>query len=529
MNRLLETVRRQISDFLSKKDKKQKWLLGILALVVLGGVVVAFVLLNRVQYEVLYTGLESAEAGKILSVLSEKGVKAKAQGSDTILIANSSADEVRMELAAEGYPESGLNYDLFSNASSFGTTDMEKKTYLQYQLQENLRSTILKLNGIKDCIVMINMPTDSLYVLSSDEQKASASVLLEVSGGQSLSNSQVKAIANLVLKSVPGLTLDNISIIDSGMNQYDVTGEDSDTVYTTSQYELTQKVKDTLTQQVMSVLTPVFGKDNVLATVNVSLDFDKQTVSSVEFAPPVEGEDGGLAVSMEELYQKTQGDGTATGTAGTDSNGVGVPEYMYESADAGDFSTISRTVNYELNQTQTEIEKQQGKIDDLSVAVLINSGAYSEDYSENVRNLVAMAIGVEDKFISVETLPFQISDDDSSVTDLFENQSSLANMLKNKDLLKTAIISATIIALFFLVLRFARSVVSYRVEKPVAVTSGGGTLNVLLEDDTGEIKSLADIESVEKTPGAEKIRKYIDKNPEAVAQLLRNWLTAEAR
>jgi flagellar biosynthesis/type III secretory pathway M-ring protein FliF/YscJ len=115
------------------------------------------------------------------------------------------------------------------------------------------------------------------------------------------------------------------------------------------------------------------------------------------------------------------------------------------------------------------------------------------------------------------------------MTDLFENQSSLANMLKNKDLLKTAIISATIIALFFLALRFARSVFSYRVEKPVAVTPGGGTVNVLLEDDTGEVKSLADIESVEKTPGADKIRKYIDKNPEAVAQLLRNWLTAEAR
>ena len=61
------------------------------------------------------------------------------------------------------------------------------------------------------------------------------------------------------------------------------------------------------------------------------------------------------------------------GTAGTDSNGVSLSEYVYSDADLDDFQNITRTVNYELNELHTQIDKQQGAIEELSVAVLLNS------------------------------------------------------------------------------------------------------------------------------------------------------------
>jgi flagellar M-ring protein FliF len=73
--------------------------------------------------------------------------------------------------------------------------------------------------------VIINSEPESLFVLSDDETEASASVMLEVEDGKSLTNTEVKAIANLVLKGVPGLKLENISIVDSAMNLYNVTEE----------------------------------------------------------------------------------------------------------------------------------------------------------------------------------------------------------------------------------------------------------------------------------------------------------------
>ena len=77
--------------------------------------------------------MDSKDAGEVLNVLKEKNIDAKPQGSDTILVASDQADQIRMELSAEGYPNSGLNFDIFKNASGLGTTDMEKQVYLQFQ------------------------------------------------------------------------------------------------------------------------------------------------------------------------------------------------------------------------------------------------------------------------------------------------------------------------------------------------------------------------------------------------------------
>ncbi|MGE4484061.1 MAG: flagellar basal-body MS-ring/collar protein FliF [Oscillospiraceae bacterium] len=528
MKDFLDAIRRQVTEFLARRTKKQKILMGAVTAAMVIVIIVSSVILGKSNYEVLYTGLNEAEAGKILTVLDEKNIDAKAQGSGTILVPSDVSDEVRMELAAEGYPESGLNYDIFSSASSFGKTDLEMKTYQQYQLQENLRNTIMMLDAIKDCVVIINMPSESLFVLSSDQQEASASVMLEIENGETLSLIEAKAITELVSKSVPNLKGENVRIMDTKMNLYDVTGE-NDEQYTGTQYELTEMVKDTLVQQVLTVLTPVFGADNVSAAVNVALNFDKETVNSVQFATPVEGDDNGLIVSMEELYEKTQGGGTAEGTAGTDSNGVGVSEYMF-SDDTGDFSNISRSVNYELNETQTQIEKAQGGIENLSVAVLLNSDAYSDDYGESVKELVAKAIGVDEALVSVVSLPFQTTGDESGITGVFAEQAKIMEKLDSKEIIITAIIAITVLTSLFFIFRFIKYAFDYSPRRR-AVTPDGyieipedGLIDV--SDRASDITELA---KRTKSSDAEQIEKFVDKDPAAVAQLLRNWLTDEDR
>ncbi len=49
--------------------------------------------------------------------------------------------------------------------------------------------------------------------------------------------------------------------------------------------------------------------------------------------------------------------------------------------------------------------KQQGSIDKLSVAVLLNSGFHDEDYSDSIISRVSKAIGVDEASVSVESLP----------------------------------------------------------------------------------------------------------------------------
>lgn len=529
MKDFLETIRRQVTEFMEKRSRTQKILMLAAVLVLIVGIIVASTLLGRVEYRVLYTGLDEAEAGEVMALLDEKGVSAQTRGSGTILVPSDSEDRIRMDLAAQGYPKSGLNYDIFSNAGSFGKTDLEMKTYQQYQLQENLRGTILMLDKIEDCVVLINLPEDSMFVLSNDRQQAGASVMLSIKNGGGLTNAEAKAIGALVATSVPGLKPENVSIVDSNMVHYDTAASDAEQ-YTATQYELTEQVKSTLTEQVLSVLRPVFGQENVSAAVNVALNFDKETVNSLELAPPVEGEDNGLVISMEELYERANV-GDAEGIAGTESNGLGVNEYLYENADPRDFSKISRAINYELNQTQTQIEKAQGSIQQLSVAVLLNSEVYSEDYSEGVTQLISRAIGVNEALVSVVSMPFQERED--GLEGAFNRQADFLKKQNTKDIIKTAIIALAIVIVMVLLVGLLRAAFvtprQMQMQMAMAGEAPGSTFSAIVGGSEempimGE-DGMEEIPDIMKSKDAEQIERFLDKNPAAVTQLLRNWLT----
>ncbi len=514
---LFATVRKQLGEFFSKMGKGKAIRLGILAALFLVVLIVGLSFLSSTKYTVLYSEMKASDAGEIMKVLSSMGVDAKAQGTDTILVPSDKADSLRMELAAQGYPESGVNYDIFEKASGLGTTDMEKQTYLQFQLQDNLRRTILMLDGVKDAAVSISLASDSPYVLSGEDKPANAAIMLETEDGDKLTQSQVKAIGELVSKSVPGgIEMENIRIIDSKMTLYDLTGEEESQT-TGTQLELQNQARDSLQQQVINLLTPVFGSGNVLAEVNVVLDFDKKTTESVEFAPPVEGETEGIAVSGADLAETIRNYNGAEGTTGVDSNG-GSDSYTAQDEDGNDvYSKVTKEVNMEVNQTKTKIESAQGQIKELSVAVILNSALEIEDYTTNVKDLVAKAVGVDPANVSVERLPFQ-EDTQSEAAQALAQQQKIMSEKQTAEIIKVGVIALAVLLVVFIVLRFLRN--TFR--KPAAVAGG----EVYVVGDTGARSEGGIKEELSPTQlSKQEIADYIESNAESVAMLLRNWLT----
>ena len=157
--------------------------------------IVAATLLNQKTYSVLYSGMEPEDAGEVMQMLSEMGVDSKPRGDDTIMVEASEVDTVRMQLAAQGYPNSGFNFDIFQNASGLGATDMDKEVYYQFQLQENIRRTIIKLDKVEDAVVNLNLSEESSFVLSNDNTPTTAAVMLMLKSGQTVNSSEVRAIA----------------------------------------------------------------------------------------------------------------------------------------------------------------------------------------------------------------------------------------------------------------------------------------------------------------------------------------------
>jgi flagellar M-ring protein FliF len=514
-------------------EKGRRTRLIILASLIVLIIIVATVLLNHKSYSVLYSGMNPKEAGEVLAALSEKNVSAKVQGNDTVLVESSQVDSVRMQLAAEGYPKSGFNFDIFKNASGLGTTDMEKRVYLQFQYQDNLRRTIVKMDKVDDAVVNVNLSEESPFVLAEDTKPATASVMLILKEGYKIDKPEVRTITELVSKSIPGLKSENVRIVDSKMNLY--TLDDNDELENLgTQLQLQQNVQTRLKNQITNLLTPVFGKDRVIAEVNVVLNFDKQVTESKVFTPPVEGAGNqGIVISMKELSETIKNNVTPS-----DDNESGTPQYPSADGDDDLYEKVSKESNMELNETKTLIENAKGQIKDLSVSVILDSSDSQDDYKDNVRQLVANAIGVGNDKITVEMLPFRKMDN-SQVTDLFSNQNQLLTNIQKAETTKYIIISVAAFVVLLLLLAIVRSFTRKDIydeyyegyeeyeeydEEQSKVANGKGVDIVADEEIVPPPLEEKELQFAEKDTTLKELGKYIDKSPEAVAQLLRRWL-----
>lgn len=514
-------------------DKGRRKRLIVLVSLMLIVIITVSIVLNQKTYTVLYSGMKSEDTSQVLSLLNEMGVEAKAQGEDTVLVAGSEVDTIRLELASQGYPSSGLNYDIYQNATGLGVTDSEKKVYYQYQLQENLRKTITQMNKVEDAVVNIDLGEDSSYVLSDDNKAATASIMLTLKQGQSLTNNEVKAIAELVSKSVSGLDLNNVRIVNSDMQLYDI-GGDNEVQNADSQLALQNNVQAQYQQQIINLLSPVFGEKNVLAEVNVKLNFDKQVSESIEYTTPP-GQTDGIVVSMKELIEAI-GDSSAGGIAGIDANG-NASQYLSQVGTNGDqaYYNISREVNYEINQTTTQVEQAQGQIEELSVSVILNSKNI-DDYKDEVKQLVSTATGADINKITVQMLPFEQADQGvpSEIQTSLTIQQQIMSQAQSEETVRTVImvIGGLILLIFiFAIIKLFR----VKEEEAAAVSESAG-FEVIADEEIipeplargGADRRSKDIDFEQnKDDSLTVLKDYVNTNPESVANMLRNWLNEE--
>jgi len=513
MPEFLAKSTKQLNEFWNGMDrpKRRKLIILVSLLVVLALALV--ILLGRKEYVTLYSGLDAADAGEIINELQEMGIDAKPAGDDTILVNKDQEAGVRMQLAAKGYPKSGLNYDLFTEGISFGTTDFEKQKYLQFQLQDRLQQAIRTLNGVSNAIVTISLPEEDSFVFQADRHPAAASVVLELEKGYKLNSGQVKAIEELLSKSISGLESENISIIDSNMNLLN-DKKNSESEIADSRLELQNQVAQRLQQQVISLLEPIFGYNRVLAAVSVRLDFDKKITESIRFEPAVGDE--GLVVSMSELKEKVvNGKGTG-GVPGQDSNGEVI---TYPSADNEDstYEKINNTINYELNQIQEQLEQAQGQIKDLSVSVVIDSADLSADIRGRIQGIVAGAVGIEPGRVVVDNMKFQSSDDMKDQLGEALDMVKRSNMLELIErLLVYGMIGLFALILTFMIYRLIREGIrSRRIET---------AKNIIESASFAEPGARTENEEDEQSNAYREVMDMIKQKPEEVAQLIRTWI-----
>jgi len=253
------------------------------------------------------------------------------------------------------------------------------------------------------------------------------------------------------------------------------------------------------------------------------------------FAPPVDGMETGIPIAWKELYENIgSGVDVAQGEPGLDENG-GAPSYIEDAQLGTDsvYEKISKEVNAEINETKRMVEYAQGAMTDLSISVMIPADEEGEDYTAQIRNLAASAVGCDVRYVTVERLPFQNT---TVLTEATETYTTISQQAERYQLIRLLIIIAAIILVVVLLLIALRTVLkTFKPDPEVVETAAVGEENEYAVDiavpgkRSGPIASIADdVESAIRVP-LFQVQDFIDKNPESVAQLLRNWLMDDYR
>jgi len=522
----------QIREWFSALPRIRKIQMGALTVVIIVLAIVTVTMLTRTNWVVLPGTGDPTSTANIYTALNDMGIPNRVVN-NRIEVPEERLGDARMRLQEQGLlGASTFNRDLLDTATGFGITDNHAREIYDRQTADEIRTLILQSQKIQNALVILKSGDSSVFRIQTNTKQATASVMLTMRPGERLTNADAQTIGEIVKTSIPGIEYGNISISDNDLNLFRIgdAREDLDDL-AEKRIILQNRVTEQFKDNVEVLLSPVFGVRNVEVRPNVRLNFDRVTTEKVEFEPPVPGEVEGILRSKEELYERSRGWRDAEGVPGTDSNNMGTVEYPWGPfEDRDDYYRAAIGQNWEINETRTLIEREQGIIEYLSIAVIINSEieGLDGDYTEEVRDLVAKAIGVAPGNISIQRMPF--THIDTTMQDMFDAWEAEQAAARSRQMFETILMYVVILLLGVMVMMLVRTVIKAvkppPEPEPVLIAAGLDGFDITIDDDA-ELKEYEDIDLHAKSPVLEQIERFIDKDSASVAQLLKNWVSDE--
>ncbi len=331
------------------------------------------------DYNVLFSNVSERDGGEIIDSLQQMNVPYKfTPGGGAILVPASQVHEIRLKLASQGLPKGGLVGFEVMETQKLGASQFLEQVNYQRALEGELARSIQSLSEVRGARVHLAIPKQSAFL--RDEQKPTASVLLNLSPGRTLEPNQVAGIIHLVSSSVAQLSPGSVSVIDQNGNLISQR-QDSlrNTTLDPTQFKYLRELESSYIKRIENILEPVVGTGNVHAQVTANVDFSQTDQMAESYKPNPATE---AAIRSQQTAESGAGAGGASGVPGALSNQPPVPATApitspaVSGGQAGSSQQpVSRnaTVNYELDKTIKHTKGASGTIKRLSVAVVVNN------------------------------------------------------------------------------------------------------------------------------------------------------------
>lgn len=374
--------------------------------VTVGVALIAILALNlgrKTDYSTLFTGLNQDEAQQVVSLLQEQGITYQYNDSNgSIRVPEASVEQTRVNLLSQGYPKSGFAYDMYLDNTGLMSTESDKKQLTRYELQDRLGATIRMFEGVQDAKVTISEGVEQQYALSDTAAApATASVIITMQNGSTLTPEKAQAVKNLISHSVKGMNFGEVSVFDAN-TMLEVSGEDTGSTAgnTSDLASLTTLVESNIAANVRRVLEQLYGVGNVAVSVKGTLNMESLIQEITQYTTPdkIDEQDKTGFLQSEDVTTENSSSSalTASGVVGADAN-TDTPRYTNndgtgQNADSYSNGTASRIWLYNVLKEQRQINP--GVLEDVSIGVVVNTEDTTTVSEQELKRLVANSAGI---------------------------------------------------------------------------------------------------------------------------------------
>lgn len=523
----------KVLEWWKKFNNKQRIMIASAIGVVIIALVILAVVMSTPKMTVLYQCKDYTEAANIKEILEADGtIKYDTiNGGLTFRVSEADEADACMLLATNDFASQPYSIDNVVTGS-FTTTEADKKKLYEDYLEKKFAAHITQFDNVESCTIDIDMPEDDGTILSR-EQEASAAVHLVLS--DSISSDQAYALAQFIAAQLGNNSTENIVITDNEMNLvYSGADEDKSIGIVSTQLSYQQKLESLAKDEIKDVLVDSKLFANVEVAMNMVVNFDETVIQKRELGIP-SGMTGG-AITSQSLYDYESTAGTNGGVPGTDTNDD--TTYVFQDGEST-YTVISESDTiFDYDEFLTTITNKGGNVeyDDSSITVVATryvkydetllkaSGQLDDMTFEEFKATHSNTNVVAGDDIYVQMIADATGFSASKITFIcYEEPWFVEEADDGRTITDYAqIIFAVLIfvLLGYVVFRSTRTQKEEEMEPELSVET-------LLEATSVAQETLEDIGYNEKSDVRLMIEKFVDENPEAVAQLLRNWLNED--
>ena len=390
----------QVKGLLAQPAVKRS--LPLVAVVAMIGLAaLAWAMLHTPAQRTLHAGLGDADKAAVAEALDKAGIANRIDGAGTLTVGEDDYYRARMLLAAQNLPKSDPGGYAILDQLPLGVSRAVEGERLRQARETELARSIEEIDGVADARVHLAMPEQSVFL--RENASPSASVVVRLHNGRTLGEAQVRSVISLVASSVPGMTPDDVTVVDGSGALLSKAGGGLGDSAGDKRIDFQRRVEDKYRSQLASLLTPLIGSGNFTAEVQAEINLNETQATRERY------DNDGRALRAEEgSWTGAGGEAIAAGVPGALTNAPPPPAVPAAPGTPPADATAAATPpkqsdqfarSFEVGKEISVTREAPGSVRRLSVAVVLREAEGARRRTpaeiEQLTGLVRAAVGYD--------------------------------------------------------------------------------------------------------------------------------------